>query len=127
MDLIGELTAGFSEGLVVPLVEFIASILITTAILISNTIPASSQNPPYFIPLMLLLFALMNIVENLVIGLGKIAYALSYCVGVGVGIYLFAPAIMSAYPQAVGSSIGIVVIVIIGICVKLYMISKRDE
>jgi len=122
-----ELIAGFSEGLIAPLLEFIASILITTAILVSDSLPASSQNIPYFIPLTLLLFAIMNIVENLVIGLGRIPYAVAYCVGVMAGLYLFAPAIVTAYPQAVGSSIGVIVIVTIGICVKLYMVSNRGN
>jgi hypothetical protein len=127
MGLIDELIAGFCEGLIAPLLELIASIFITITLLIQQSLPASSQDMPYFIPLMLFLFAVMNIIENLVIGLRKIPYALSYCVGVGVGLYFFAPAIMNSYPQAVGSSLGIIVIVIIGICVKLYMISKRSD
>jgi len=127
MDLFQELIAGFIEGLVAPLLEWIASIMLSVTILVQNSLPQSSQNIPYFIPLTIFLFFLMNMVESFFIGFGKAPYAITYCIGAAVGLYLFAPAILTSYPDAVGTSIGIIVIVIIGILVKLYAISQRSD
>jgi hypothetical protein len=123
---IDDIVKGFGEGLVLPLIEAILSILI--AIVLTLNQMANQMNPNmmnFNLPIMLGSFAIMNIAESLAIGLGKISYAIAYCIGALIGIALFATALINIYPQATESTIGVIIIVMIGIVLKFYMVSKR--
>jgi hypothetical protein len=121
---------GFSEGLGLVLVEMVAAILISMLLTIqqitNQTIPQNTGFASTFnLPLMLALFAIMNIAESLAIGMGDMIYAVSYCIGAIFSLFLFGTAIASLFPQAVSATIGVIVIVIIGIFIKLIMVSRR--
>lgn len=139
MNPIQKACLGFSEGLAVPLIEIVLSIfmssMITVMITVQNvgkTLPSPvTVEPPISIPLMLGLFALMNIFESLVVGLKDEIYAIFYCFGAIAGLFLFSSIILSIYPGATTATLGVIGIVILGFIIKIYIFTqnakKRDE
>jgi hypothetical protein len=122
---------GFVEGLGLVLVEMVLAIMISMFITVqqvtSNITPHNvGLSPTFSIPLMLGLFGAMNIVESVIIGFGDIPYAFGYCIGAICSLFLFGAAVTNIYPQAVSATIGVIVIVIIGMFIKIYMITIRE-
>jgi len=131
MNAIQNICIGFSEGLVVPLIEIVISIMITVLLTVqqvAQTLPHQGNlESTINLPLMLGLFAIMNIVEALVIGLKDSLYAVSYCFGALLGLYLFSSIILNMYPQATAATYGVIGIVIFGIILKIFIVSKKNQ
>jgi hypothetical protein len=130
--VIKKAVAGFSEGLILLPIEMVVAILITMVLTVQQvtsqiTTHDGGLTSTFNIPLMLGLFAVMNIAESLVIGIGDMVYAFSYIVGAVISLFLFASVITSAYPDAVSATVGVIIIVIVGIILKIVMISKRSQ
>jgi len=131
MNSIQNFFAGIVEGIAVPLIEIIVAILITMVLTVQEATKAISTSgnlgDSINIPLFLGLFAIITIIESLAIGLGDTAYAIGYCIGAIVSLYLFATVLLTMYPAATSATIGIVVLVVLGIILKFAVVMKSSQ
>lgn len=128
-----EFLKGLGGGIVLIPLEVMISIMITTVITVNQTAQGSiPQTSPWsgvgvdLLP-MLGLFALLNIIESVLIGLGRMDHSIGYCLGAIIGIMLFAGSLKCLYPDSIWSVVGIILIVILGIVIKITIVLKKSK
>ncbi|HMA05516.1 MAG TPA: hypothetical protein VKO45_06265, partial [Methanomicrobiales archaeon] len=79
--------------------------MILAALLQAVPFPAADGTPVINVPLLLFVFGVMSIVQSLVLGMKKMAYATGYCIGAVAGMALFfglfAGLLTDLFPQIV--------------------------
>jgi hypothetical protein len=128
-NTIGAFIAGGAEGFIAPLVETVIAILISAVITVNQTLQsvANQTNPhggtnPFDLIAVLSLFALMILLENILIGLfGNMNFAIGYCCGAILSIFAYAGILSNVFPQASNATVGIIGLIMIGIIVRLFV------
>ncbi len=112
---------GFGQGLVAPLLELIASVLISTSLKTAETINASSSMYMYAITGIVIL---IDFVRNILLGLSRSEFALGNLIGNIIGIIIFYAAIASISQEAATQSILLTITLGVSYAVGLYLYLK---